>query len=35
MRCGAAVVAGVGGCCLHESTPPQRARLGVLVLLSS
>jgi hypothetical protein len=35
MRGGAAVAAGVGGCCLHESTPPQRAWLGALVLLSS
>jgi len=35
MRRGAAVAAVVGGCHRHESTPPQRAWLGVLVLLPS
>ena len=29
MRRGAAVVAGVGGCCLHESAPPRRVWPGV------
>src|SRR5215470_7616994 len=33
MRRDAAVAAGVGGCWLHESTPPQQVWLGVLVLL--